>query len=122
MARRLLAAGAHIDASGPAGGSRLDPALREATPLAVALVRERFEVAQALVELGAQPNHADPLGRTPLVLALLFGRESAVRWLIDHGAQLEPPPDSQGRTPRTLAERYPEQPASRAFLSAPLRK
>jgi ankyrin repeat protein len=56
----------------------------DATALRVAVVRGRFEVAEARLSAGPSMDHRDPRGRT--ALALFWGRADSVRWLVDHGA------------------------------------
>ena len=116
VAERLVQAGAPPDDARPGGDSTLGW-LADATPLAVAAISERFEVAQALRRCGASLEARDAHGRTPLLLAVLVGHEAPVRWLLEQGAELDPSPDDRGRTPRELAQSRPDDPGSRVFLA-----
>ena len=66
------------------------------------VIHAHVEVAQYLLEQGADPNAASPDGITPLHGAVMFNQPEMVRWLLDHGAN----PNSlyDGKTPLALAE------------------
>lgn len=46
-------------------------------------------MAQCLVERGANLNHTDKTGRTPLDLAAFQGNQMLVQFLLDRGAAIE---------------------------------
>lgn len=117
----LIDAGADPDAytpSSPTLGGFLD----DATPLAVAVIQgkvhgqERLDVAAALLERGASLEARDAQGCTALLVALLWGFEGPVRWLLDRGADVACSADRRGRTPRSLALKSPDEPSSRLVL------
>ncbi|MCB9521421.1 MAG: hypothetical protein H6708_31490 [Kofleriaceae bacterium] len=81
VARKLIALGTEVEACGPAGHTMIGPELGVATPLMVAVVLERFAVAEALLEAGASLETRDAHGRTPLEFASWWGRESSIAWL-----------------------------------------
>ena len=118
VVRVLVDAGSGVDATGPSGGAALDGALEGATPLSVALIHGCFAVASALVACGAALDGRDQHGRSALGLSVYWGKEEPVRWLLERGASLDVAPDSLGRTPRSLAQKYPDHPSSRALLAA----
>lgn len=72
----LIAKNARLDAPAPGNGS----------PLLIACERHNFDIAHALLDAGADPNAADDLGRTPLLLALVTGRGDIEKELRDRGA------------------------------------
>lgn len=74
--RRLIAAGADLDAKDPYGS----------TPLAIAATFGKTDVARALVDAGADPTVANPAGSTALHIAALFGRVEIVKALLAKGA------------------------------------
>jgi hypothetical protein len=115
----LVEAGVHPDAHAlpdTSGMSALEPELTEAKPLAIAVVRSWFDVAAALLECGASLEARDKQGRTALLLAVRWGNEAPVRWLLDHGADPKCAPDVHGRTPRSLALARPDDAGSRVLL------
>ena len=116
-----------LDAGAPPNGLRpvcptLGPFLEDATPLAAAVVQSdrqgkaRLDVAAALLERGASLEARDVHGRTALITAVAWGFEGPVRWLLDHGADVKCKADAQGRTPRSLALKTPDDPCSRLVL------
>jgi hypothetical protein len=117
----LIDAGAHPDALAPPdglGSSPLHPAQLYPTPLANAVVLQRFDVAAALLERGASLEARDAQGRTALIVAVQGGNEAPVQWLLDHGAAVECAADVHGRTPRSLALARRDDPGSRLLLAA----
>ena len=76
MATMLLQAGANPDAH-RTGGS---------TPLREVLYYERSDAVELLVRAGADVNHSDEVGITPLLSALRFGDYRSARALMEGGA------------------------------------
>ena len=66
---------------------------RNYTPLAAALHKRHFKVADLLHQHGAAVDVPGDEGRTPLIVASGFGsmdaRIDVVRWLLDHGADAD---------------------------------
>ncbi len=117
----LIDAGVDPDAytpSSPTLGGFLD----DCTPLAVAVIQgrvhgqERLDVAAALLERGASLEARDGQGCTALLVAMLWGFEGPVRWLLERGADVRCKADRRGRTPRSLALESPDEPSSRLVL------
>ncbi|MBK9036798.1 MAG: hypothetical protein IPL61_37040 [Myxococcales bacterium] len=73
-------------------------------------------MAAALLARGASLEARDAQGRTALVVALAWGFEGPVRWLLDRGADVACKADRHGRTPRSLALASPDEPSSRLVL------
>ena len=73
------------------------------SPLAVALGREHFDVAQLLYEHGADVDVHGFRGRTPLYAASQRGRCDIVEWLLSHGADPTFPNDDGCSTPLHVA-------------------
>ena len=71
-------------------------------PLAAALYRGHFRVADLLHQHGAVVNVPDHNNQTLLQAASADGRIDFVRWLLDHGADTNSQPDDHG-TPIHLA-------------------
>lgn len=74
--------------------------------LSAAITNEAFETAELLLQRGADINEQNGMfKRTPLQDNALYGREAAVKWLVDHGADvnLTAPQD---RTAFTLGASY----------------
>ncbi len=111
----LIDAGADPDGCEPSSPT-LGGFLDDATPLAVAVVQNRLDVAAALLERGASLEARDGHGRTALILAAAWGFEGPVRWLLDRGADVACAADAQGRTPRSIAAETPDDPSSRLLL------
>ncbi|MBL0215809.1 MAG: ankyrin repeat domain-containing protein [Myxococcales bacterium] len=111
----LIDAGADPDGSRPSSAT-LGGFLDDGTPIAVAVVQGRLEVADALIQRGASLEARDPHGRTALILAAAWGFEGPVRWLLDRGADVACAADAQGRTPRSIALETPDDPCSRLLL------
>lgn len=111
IARALLDVGARPNAFDATGGDGLlDPQLWEATPLSVAVVSSRFDVAEVLLAGGASFEASDAQGRTPLWLAVRWGNEAPVRWLLDRGARVTPKVEA-------LARARPNDPGSKVLLA-----
>jgi hypothetical protein len=111
----LIDAGADPDECKPSSPT-LGGFLDDGTPVAVAVVQSRLDVAAALLERGASLEARDPHGRTALILAAAWGFEGPVRWLLDHGADVTCAADAKGRTPRSIALETPDDPCSRLLL------
>lgn len=79
-------------------GIDLNPPLREIGehPLAKTLYQGGFEIADLMVEHGAQWRVRAPDGQS---LMFAVGRATAVRWLLDKDPVLLDQPDHRGRTP-----------------------
>lgn len=86
-------------------GAGLDePDDQSFTPLFVAALEDRPQIAQVLLKAGADPGRTDRLGATALHRACEFGYAGVARLLIA-GASPEvlTAPDDGGRTPRDYA-------------------
>ena len=59
------------------------------TPLAAALYKKHFDVAELLYRQGAAVDITGYLGRTPLQAASYDGHVDVVRWLLEHGADVD---------------------------------
>lgn len=88
--RVLVRHGADPEARNPAGLSALEGAA----------FKGDLSVMEALVLAGAALDEPGPDGRTPLAWAASFGREGAVRWLLEHGAD----PTRRDRSGLTAAD------------------
>lgn len=77
MARALLAAGANPD--GPPGS---DPPLREA------VIINRRDSMDLLLQAGARVDAGNSVGETALMEAAIMARMDTVNYLLDHGASL----------------------------------
>lgn len=115
IVRALIDAGVDPDGCRPSSPT-LGGFLDDGTPLAVAVVQNRLDVAAALLERGASLEARDRHGRTALILAAAWGFEGPVRWLLDHGADVACAADAKGRTPRSIALGTPDDPCSRLLL------
>ena len=62
-----------------------DPALSGTTPLLLALRLGRDDVAEVLLERGADVNLPGAWGLTPLMYGAVFGRETAVSTMLSRG-------------------------------------
>src|SRR5579872_3959687 len=60
------------------------------TPFHYLIVESDIERAARLLEWGADINTRDDFGATPLMHAVMLGNLDVVRWLVEHGASLEP--------------------------------
>jgi len=103
--RRYLAAGAEIDATFVAPGI---PA-SGATPLHLAVLADQGEIAEFLIEKGAnlEATAQDEHGGTPLHWAAALGRIEMARRLIDAGADVNAE-DDHGLTPLDATAHDPE--------------
>ena len=61
---------------------------RRHSPLAAALCKAHFHVAELLLQHGASVDVTDYNNQTLLQAASAEGRSDAVRWLVDHGADM----------------------------------
>ena len=61
---------------------------RRHSPLAAALCKEHFHVANLLLQHGASVDVTDSNNQTLLQVASAEGRSDVVQWLIDHGADM----------------------------------
>jgi ankyrin repeat protein len=68
----------HIDARGG----------RLVTPLVAALHEKHFQVAELLLQYGADVDVRGDEGNTPLTIACIHGPPDIVQWLLDHGANV----------------------------------
>ena len=75
---------------------------RRHSPLAAALCKEHFHVAELLLEHGASVDVTDYDNQTLLQAASADGRNDVTRWLLDHGADMNSQRDDLG-TPIHLA-------------------
>jgi ankyrin repeat protein len=89
MASKLIAAGAHIDAQGPAGCTALHYAVRDG----------HLDTIRFLIEKGADLNARDAEGASPLDDAVWQGSLDAIAILLAHGARLNEPDTQTGATP-----------------------
>jgi ankyrin repeat protein len=72
--------------------------------LCVAAYNGHLEVVKLLLEKGADIEHKDNDGRTPLCVAAYNGHLEVVRLLLEKGADIEHK-DNDGRIPFSLASR-----------------
>lgn len=89
VVKRLVAHGqAEAAAAGAVGG--VDPVdLNGQTPLYYAAKSVRVEVAEYLIRIGgADVNHEDNKGETPIVIAKRTGKKPIINLLIELGAKL----------------------------------
>jgi ankyrin repeat protein len=54
------------------------------------VVESRIDLAELLLQAGSDINSATLFGHTPLMSAVQLGNIELVRWLVDHGASLDP--------------------------------
>ncbi|OGN88969.1 MAG: hypothetical protein A2Y88_15335 [Chloroflexi bacterium RBG_13_48_10] len=65
-------------------------------------IHARTEVAEYLLQQGADPNASAPGGLTALHGAVMFNQTQMAQWLLDHGAN--PNPQYEGKTPLAMAQ------------------
>jgi len=65
------------------------------------VIRNNPDVAEFLMQRGADPNAASPGGITPLHGAVMFNQSKMAQWLLEHGA--DPNPKYEGKTPLAMA-------------------
>ncbi len=66
------------------------------------MIHAHADVAQYLLDQGADPNSASPDGITPLLGAVMFNQPDMAHWLLDHG--VDPNPIYDGKTPLSMAQ------------------
>jgi ankyrin repeat protein len=59
------------------------------TPYVLALALGRLDVAELLLEAGAEREATDHVGRPPIFHAVMSGRTDVVRWLLERGAKVD---------------------------------
>ncbi len=65
------------------------------------VIHAKIEVAEYLLQHGANPNAASPGGITPLHSTVIFNQPKMAHWLLDHGA--DPNSKYEGKTPLAMA-------------------
>jgi len=112
MVRLLIENGAHVNPRREDGG-------RGVPALSLAVINGQYRMVKLLVSLGADVNHRDPLGMTPLIWAAIcdYGRTEMAEVLLAAGADSEAV-DKNGSTPAALARKY----QNVSFLRAANRK
>jgi ankyrin repeat protein len=71
-------------------GAAVDPEVEDATPFLFAVQWSRFEAAEELLKLGADPNYQNSRETTALHLMLKKGTDKKyVRMILDYGARLD---------------------------------
>ncbi|MDQ5940523.1 MAG: hypothetical protein QG632_249, partial [Candidatus Dependentiae bacterium] len=87
-----------------AGGFDVNTTLddKNNTPLIVAAIRRHTEIAELLLQLGANVNAANSSGDTPLTLAAFMGHTEIAELLLQLGANVNAAND-RGKTPLTFA-------------------
>ena len=93
VARKLIEAGADVNATDAKGNS----------PLGVAAEYNRVDVARTLLERGAEVNAHNCVGATPLVYCAIYGHMETTEVLLEAGADPEVK-TSQGMTAGQVAE------------------
>ena len=74
------------------------------------------EIAEKLIERGADVNKPDQYGRTPLHFAAASNNVEALEWLLGHGAELELKTLEECQTPLHYAARHDSIKAMKALL------
>jgi len=120
VVRCLLSHGAPIDATDKEGRTALDRRfsgllVADGSKGSIREPKESREVAKALLASGAEPNHGDPTGCTPLALATIVGRVDLVELLLEHGADPNNA-DGLGVTPLMQAALYGREDATEWLL------
>jgi ankyrin repeat protein len=108
LARMLITAGAHVDATTTLVGS---------TPLDLAAKNGRADLVDLLLKHGAHANAADRLGTTPLMLAAESGNAEAVMALLAAGADPNAAEHAHGETALMFAAAYGRTAAVKALLA-----
>jgi ankyrin repeat protein len=104
LIRRLLAAGADVDAGSPPRLTGSAPIVTaEGTALGDIAGRGSAQMAEVLLTGGANVNARQPGGRTALMLAAATGNIAVVRVLLDAGADVNAE-DSGGKSALQLAQ------------------
>jgi ankyrin repeat protein len=100
MVRLLIENGAHVNPR-PEDGGRGVPAL------SLAVINGQYRMVKLLLSLGADVNHRDPLGMTPLLWAAIcdYGRTDLAEALLTAGADSKAV-DKNGSTSAALARKY----------------
>ena len=80
----------------------------EGTYLELATRANKTDILRLLLENGANPNHIDILGRTPLFFAAKAGRPDMVTILMDHGANINLQDHHEETALMQLADYQPE--------------
>ena len=81
----------------------------EGTYLRLAITpANKIDILKFLLENGANPNHIDILGRTPLFFAAKAGRPDMVTILMDHGANINLQDHHEETALMQLADNQPE--------------
>jgi ankyrin repeat protein len=65
------------------------------------VIHAKIDVAEYLLQHGADPNAASPGGITPLHSTVMFNQPKMAQWLLDHGA--DPNSKYEGKTPLAMA-------------------
>lgn len=68
------------------------------TPLLLAAINDKIEVAKVLLKHGAKIEHKDSEGNTPLIWAAQLGFKKMVEILLESGAKIEAK-DNEGKSP-----------------------
>ncbi len=89
MARRLIDAGAYVDAKDNHGRTALYEQIRE----------DRLDSTRLLIDKGADVNVRDISGVSPLDYAVSTGSLDTIALLLAHGARLNDPASQTGLTP-----------------------
>lgn len=90
---------------------------RDLAPLVVAVIRNRFQPTQTLIEAGADVNFVTPDGATALMLAAERGYRDLVELLLNAGANPSLT-DSNGMSAAELAESYGHTAIAKRILRA----
>jgi ankyrin repeat protein len=85
--------------------------------MALAAYSGRIEAMQFLLERGASPD-GKVGGLTGIHLAAILDRVGAVRWLVEHGADLSVTDDLHGSTPLGWAEHNRKGSAVHEYLAS----
>ena len=86
------------------------------TALTWAVVFDRAEAEEILLQYGADVNARDDKDRTALMIAASYGYTESIRLLLEYGAEINAR-DDQGRTPMIMAAKYGHAEAIRILLN-----